>query len=125
MLYFGHFGVKKGHGQGLKGPNQNLNLPILPTPFLRMFQTKKFFPSTCQFCCYRCQRSCFFTFNPLFEFWLLFKAPHPITWQKYLPFSNAEFNSASIDINFNKIRQTAEEIACYFLLAPWRFSANY
>ena len=89
-----------------------------------MFQSKKFCPSTCQFCGYRCQRSCFFNFNPLFQVWLLFQVPHPITWQKYLSFLNAEFNSASIDTNFLKVRQTEEEISYCFLLAPLRFLAN-
>ena len=66
----------------------------------------------------------FFNFSQLFEVWLLFQVPQPITWQKYLPFINAEFNSASIDTSCKKFRQTIEEIAYYFPLAPLRFSAN-
>ena len=66
----------------------------------------------------------FFNFKQLFEVWLLFQVPQPITWQKYLPFLNAEFNSASIDTSCKKFRRTIEEIAYYFLLVPLRFSAN-
>ena len=36
------FFVKKGRGQGLKGPNQNLTYPIAVSQFLDMFQPKKF-----------------------------------------------------------------------------------
>ena len=97
---------------------------MLPTQFLCMFQVKMFCPSGCQFCGYRSQRSFFFNFDPLFRIWLLFQVLHPITWQKYLSFANAEFNSASTDINLNKIGQGKEEIAYCFLLAPTRFSAN-
>ena len=88
-----------------------------------MFQWKRFCPSCCQFCGYRSQRTCFFNFNPLFEVWLLFQVPHPITWKKYLLFSNAEFNCASIDTKFVKVRQTEEDISYCFLLGPSRFSA--
>ena len=106
------------------GFNENLIQPMLPAPFLGMFQSKKFCPSTCQSCGYRCQRQCFFDFEPLFRVRLLFQVPHPIIWKKYLSFSNAELNYASIDTNLNKIGQGIEEIAYYFLLAPSRFSAN-
>ena len=97
---------------------------MLPTPFLGMFQSKKFCPSTCQFCGYRCERSCFFYFKPLFQVWLLFQVPHPIIWQKYLSFSNAEFNSASIDTNLNKIEATARKLEYPFLFALLHFLAN-
>ena len=66
----------------------------------------------------------YLNFNPLCQVWLLFQVPHRTTWQKYLAFSNAEFNSESIDTNFVKVRQTDEEIAYPFILAPWQFSAN-
>ena len=66
------FWWKKGRGQGLKGWNQNLTCPIAVSQFLGIFQSKRFGPSTCQFCGYRLQRSCFFNFEPLFQVWLLF-----------------------------------------------------
>ena len=97
---------------------------MLPTQLLCMFQSKKFCPSCFQFSGYRSQMSFFLHFNLLFEVWLLFQVPHPIAWQKYLSFSNAVFNSASIDPNFVKVRQTEEEISYCFLLAPSPFSAN-
>ena len=97
---------------------------MLPKPFLGMFQSKTFCPSTCQFCGYRCQRSCFFDFKPLFQVWLLFQVPHPMIWQKYLSFTNAEFNSASIDTNLNKIEATTRKLGYPFLFALLRFLAN-
>ena len=97
---------------------------MLPTPFLGMFQSKRFCPSTCQFRGYRCQRSCFYDFEPLFQVWLLFQIPHPIIWQKYLSFSNAEFNSASVDTNLNKIEATTRKLGYPFLFALSRFLAN-
>ena len=89
-----------------------------------MFQPKKFCPSTCQFWGYMSQRTCFFNFNTLFQVWLLLQVPHPITWQKYLLFSNAEFNSASIDTNFINIQYISREIDYCFLFAMSRFWAN-
>ena len=124
MPFFGHFWVKKGRGQWLRGPNQKMTYPIAVSQFWGMFQSKKFCPSCCQLCGYRSQRSFSFHFNPPFQVWLLFQVPHPITWQKYLSFLNAEFNSASIDTNFIKVKQTEVEIAYHFLLAPSRFLAN-
>ena len=124
LLHFGLFLVKKGRGQQLKDPNENLTYPIVVSQFWGIFLSKKFCPSTCQFCGYRCQRLCFFNFEPLFQVWLLFQVPHPITWQKYLSLSNVEFISASIDTNFNQIGQTTVEIGYCFLLAPSPFSAN-
>ena len=97
---------------------------MLPTPFLGMFQSKMFCPSTCQFNSNRCQRLCFLDFEPLFQVWLLFQVPHAIIWQKYLSFSNAEFNSASIDTNLNKIEGTTRKLGHPFLFALLRFSAN-
>ena len=76
------FFEKHGHGRTLKSRNQNLTYPIAVSQFLSMFQSKKFGPSICQFCGYRSQVSYFFSFNPLFEVWLLFWVPHPYTWQK-------------------------------------------
>ena len=118
------FGWKKGCGQGLKSPNENLTYPIAVSQFWGILQSKKFGLSTCQFCCYRSQGSCFLNFKPLFRVWLLFQVPHPIIWKKYLSFSNVVFNSASIDTNFKRIRQISKEILYYFLLAPSRFSAD-
>ena len=97
---------------------------MLPTPFLGMFQSKMFCPSTCQIRGYRYQRSCFFDFEPLFQIWLLFQVPHPIIWLKYLSFFNAEFNSASIDTNLNKIEGTTRKLRYPFLFALSRFLAN-
>ena len=101
-----------------------MTYPIAVSQFWGIFQSKRFGPSCCQFCCYRSQRSCFFNLEPLFQVWLLFQVPHPITWKKYLPSSNVEFNCASIDTNFVKVRQTEGEICYRFLLAPSPFLAK-
>ena len=76
---FWAFWGKKGAGSRVSGSQSKFHLSISPPLFLGMFQSKKFCPSTCQFCGYWCQRSCFFDFQPLFQFWLLFQVPHPIT----------------------------------------------
>ena len=85
---------------------------------------KKFDDIDFQFFHKWCQPTYFLTFKPLFEVWLLFQVPHPITWQKYLSFSNAEFNSASIDTKFVKVGQTELYKVWRFLFPMWRFSAN-
>ena len=56
-------------------------------------------------------------------------AAFPVTTPNYLAkippiFFNAEFNSASIDTKFVKVRQTELYIVCHFLLAVSRFLAN-
>ena len=78
----------------------------------------------CRSWAFRCQRSFFFNFEPLFQVWLLFWVPHPIIWQKYLSFSNAEFNSASTDTSLNIIGGTTKKLEYPFLFAPSRFLAK-
>ena len=92
--------------------------------FLGFRICKGFGPIICRSSAFRCQRSFFLNFDLFFRVWLLFQVPHPITWQKYLSFSNAKFNCASIDTNSNEIGKTIVEICYCFLLAPSPFPAN-
>ena len=125
MLYFGHFGVKKGAWSKVKGSKSKFDLLIAVSQFLDMFQLKNFGPTIFQFCGYKGQRSFFFNFEPLFQVWLLFWVPHSILESKYLSVPDVEFNSASIDSNLNKIGQGTKEIVCHSLLAPSGFLADY
>ena len=66
FLHFGLFWWKKERGQGLIDPNKNLTYPTAVSQFWGIFQSKNFCSSSCRFCGYRCQSSCFFDFEPLF-----------------------------------------------------------
>ena len=66
MHFLSFFGGKYGHGQTLKGQNKKMTYSIAVSQFLGMFLSKKFGPSTCQFCGYKGQR--LFSFSILTHF---------------------------------------------------------
>ena len=73
LLYFGCFLLKKEVWSHFERSQSKFHIAY----FTNMIpgHVSVFCSSTCQFCCYRSQRLCFFNFNPLFKVWLLSRYP--------------------------------------------------
>ena len=82
---------------------------------------KGFGPTICRSWAFRCQRSFFLNFRPLFQVWLLFQVPHPLFFEKSIWFPSAEFNSESIGTKFKFQNLQTKKLEWQFLFALFEF----
>ena len=124
MLHFAYFWVKKGRGQTLKGRNQNLTYYTRTTNCGMFIMEKVWFYHFSIFAEVVPTDVVFFQSQPTFSSLPALLDATPNSLVKILSFSNAEFNSASIDTNLIKIERRTMKIVCHFLFAPSHFLAN-